>query len=273
MRYAVLAALLLSVGAGVSAESGPLRARFRIVGAAESTFGPYSNSGYRLELGRTPVGELIARVEIGDPGVSGSAGLPLDPARLPSDARAALGTTAPQISALAARLTSRTRTVDEAARALLAWVAANIRYADDRTAPQEPAFVVNSRSAHCVGFAELSASLLRAAGIPARTVSGIWADDRAPRPARRGAAPLGSGVYHRWIELYDPARGWYFSDPLGRLDFVSALYLPFAERPDRAPAGLRVVPLDAEGEIAAVPVGTSAGGRPIWSRALPGGAP
>ena len=66
-----------------------------------------------------------------------------------------------------------------------------------------------SRRAYCVGFAELAVDLLRRVGISARTVQGILRTD----PGADGYEAAIGGVYHRWIEVYYPDRGYVFSDP------------------------------------------------------------
>ena len=266
----LLAAALLGA-ATASAETGPVRATYRIAGEDASLFSSYRNALYRMELAPTPVGEVVAKVEIPEPGSTGSSLLPIDPSQVPAEVLSALDAREipESVRRLGRRLTVRCRTVDEAQRAILTWIAASIRYDDDRRRPQDSASVLENRAAHCVGMAGLAVDLLRSAGVPARTVSGVWADERPESRRNAAAVPGRAGVYHRWVETFDPARGWFFSDPAGRIDFVSALYLPFAERPERAPANLRVVPITSDGSIPAESVGLDPSGRPIWCLARP----
>ena len=58
-----------------------------------------------------------------------------------------------------------------------------------------------------------------------------------PRPATR--RELG-GVYHRWVKVYSPDRGWRFADPLARLGSVNAHYVPFAHRSWTKPEDLHL---------------------------------
>jgi hypothetical protein len=262
----VLLALSLGAVASVRGETGPARASYRISGEDAGLFGSYRNASYRLELVPKEVGESVARVEITPIRGLGSARLPLDPSRLASDVLECLDARAvsPQIRSLSLRLVARSGTVAEAQTAILGWIASNIAYEDDRNRSQEPAQVLASRSAHCVGMSNLAVDLLRAAGIPARPVSGVWVDERPESRSKPSSVPGRAGVYHRWVETWDPAVGWFFSDPIGRLDFVSALYLPFSERPSRAPGDLRVTPMVVEGSVPAGRFGIDRRGRPIW---------
>jgi len=265
--FALCCALLSTQEAG-SAETGPLRATYRIAGEDASLFAPYRNAGYRLELSSTAVGEMLAKVEITDVADVESAHLPLALSTLSAEVRENLDIrrSSSDLRKLAARLSARCRTVAEAERSILAWISSSISYDDDRSLPQDADSVLRNRAAHCVGLAELAVDLLRASGVPARAVSGVWADDR-PAPRRKQAnVPERAGVYHRWVEIFDPAVGWIYSDPIGRIDFVSALYLPFAARPDRAPSSLKVVPVAAEGELVAETFGVDRQGRTIWLR-------
>ncbi|MGH9441213.1 MAG: transglutaminase-like domain-containing protein [Thermoanaerobaculia bacterium] len=143
---------------------------------------------------------------------------------------------APERDALAARL-SRGKTVEGAVeKAILDWVASEVSYDADRSLPQDPVSVFASRKAYCVGFAELAVDLLRRAGIAAETVQGVLMADRS----MPGYAPELGGVYHRWVKIYSPARGWRFADPLGRLGAVNARYVPFAHRSWTRPEDLHL---------------------------------
>ena len=63
-------------------------------------------------------------------------------------------------------------------------------------------------------MARLAVALLQSVGIQAREVPGWIAE--------------GGGSYHRWIEIYDPADGWTFSDPLRHHGYVPATYIRLA---------------------------------------------
>ena len=129
----------------------------------------------------------------------------------------------------------------QAVERVLLGVAGLIRYDTDRARRQDPAAVLASRRAHCVGFAELAVDLLRRVGIPARTVQGIL----RLRPEMEGYDPEIGGAYHRWIEVYYPDRGFVFSDPWASVNGVDTRYVPFASAVARAPPHARArVPVD-----------------------------
>ncbi len=264
LALAAIGAVIPAQVSGLDAE--PSRATYRIAGEDAALFAPYRNAGYRLELSPTPVGESVAKVEIVAPLDVDSASVPLDPALLPADVLESLDArrVPASVRLLAQRLTARCRTVAEVQRSILAWTSSSISYDDDRSRSQDVESVLQSRAAHCVGLASLAVDLLRAAGVPARAVSGVWADVRTESRQKQASVPDRAGIYHRWVETYDPSIGWFFSDPIGRLDFVSALYLPFAERPDRAPANLKVTPIASDGSLPAERFGTDRRGRPTW---------
>jgi len=60
----------------------------------------------------------------------------------------------------------------------------------------------------CGDFADLAVALLRAQGIPARSVFGIIADSESPTPDESSAG-------HSWIQVYYPKIGWINYDPTG----------------------------------------------------------
>ena len=170
------------------------------------------------------------------------------PARPPS--RAPLGggpAGAPPVPAadrdrLARALVSGKRLQAEGARAVLDWVRASIAYDPDRGLPQDPSSVFASRRGYCVGFAELAVDLLRRAGIRAATVQGVLVTD----PSAPGYAPELSGVYHRWVEVFYPDRGWTFADPLAAGGAIDARYVAFARRSWTRPGDLRLAVVSGE---------------------------
>ncbi len=197
-------------------------------GRDASLFGQYDVNGYSMEAFPERAGvRLIVRTAP----AGAERRLPYTPDRsgfrLPS---------APERDALAAQL-CRGKTVEgEVEGAILEWVSAEIEYDPDRGLPQDPVSVFASRRAHCVGFAELAVDLLRRAGIAAETVQGILVAD----PSMPGYAPELGGVYHRWVKIYSPGRGWRFADPLARRLSVNAHYVPFAHRSWTRPEDLHL---------------------------------
>jgi len=88
----------------------------------------------------------------------------------------------------------------ERARRVLGWVRDRIRLSEEERLPQDAASVLARRSARCSGLANVAVALLRASGLPARTVSGFL------------VTPSGS-VPHRWLEVRLGDAGWVPSDP------------------------------------------------------------
>lgn len=199
---AILAILLLAsgvAGAG-TVVSGRDHARLRLplgLPAAD-----YANAGYRLEVAAG--GEaLVTTVALPQ-----SQRTPFEPPALPG------ASALDPVTRLARSLTAGASSQDEASSRILAWLSRNLRYALDRSAPQDAASVLARREGYCTGVARLAVALLQGVGIQAREVPGWVAES--------------GGGYHRWIEVYDPARGWTFSDPLRHHGYVPATYVRLA---------------------------------------------
>jgi hypothetical protein len=203
----VAVALLLPAAAGAAlgqalAVAGADRARIEVPRGA--VVEPYANAGYRLR-----VEGAVAHVDV--------TLLPLrsrDPFRPP----AVEGESDP-LATLARAVTTGSNTRYEAASRLLAWVAGNVGYELDRSAPQDAPAVLGRRRAYCTGVARLTVALMEAVDIPAREVPGFL------------VAPPGGGVpagYHRWVEVRFDDVGWVFSDPLLSHHYVPATYVRLA---------------------------------------------
>jgi hypothetical protein len=177
--------------------------RVRLALPAAAVVEPYANAGYRLRVegGAATVEVFLAPLRSRDPFGLGPPG-DRDP-----------------ITNLARAVTAGSATRYEASSRLLAWVAGNVRYELDRSAPQDAASVLERRSAYCTGVARLTVALLEAVGIPAREVPGFL------------VAPPGGGVpagFHRWVEVRFEDVGWVFSDPLLSHHYVPATYVRMA---------------------------------------------
>lgn len=229
-------AALLAAAAGAAAvlAAGEARAGTAVYfarGRDAALFDQFDVDGYSLAAipERTGV-RLVVRA------------LPARPeSRAPRAAEALAAPPAPDRDRLARTLVEGKRFQAEAARAVIGWVRASVAYDPDRRLPQDPAAVYASRRAYCVGFAELAVDLLRRAGIPAATVQGVLVTD----PSAPGYAPALSGVYHRWVEVYYPDRGWTFADPLAS-GGIDARYVAFARRSWTRPGDLRLDVVAAE---------------------------
>ena len=82
-------------------------------------------------------------------------------------------------------------------------------------------------------------------GIPARTVQGIL----RTKPGSEGYDSRIGGVYHRWIEVYYPDRGFVFSDPSASINAVDARYVPFGRRAFERPKDLTVLAVETSGRL------------------------
>jgi len=89
-------------------------------------------------------------------------------------------------------------------------------------------FLFDSRSGFCEHFSSAFAFLLRAAGVPARVVTGYLGGD--PNPVD-GILTVRQWDAHAWVEVHLEGRGWLRVDPTaaaipGRLDFGLARAVP-----------------------------------------------
>jgi transglutaminase-like putative cysteine protease len=236
-RVLALALALVLAGATVRADEVAV---YRARGADARLFDQYDNDGYSLSVAAVPDGTLELTVRVSDAPLQSRAPFPTELGRdtaLPS---------APDRDLLARQLAGTTRLQADAVERILMGVAALIRYDPDRQRRQDPAAVLASRRAHCVGFAEIAVDLLRRVGIPALTVQGILHTS----PDQDGYDPEIGGAYHRWIEVYYPDRGFVFSDPWTSVNGVDARYVPFARRSLERPRMLALEPVSISGQLA-----------------------
>ncbi|MEP7131819.1 MAG: transglutaminase-like domain-containing protein [Acidobacteriota bacterium] len=208
---------------------GEQSAVYRASGADARLFDQYDNDGYSLAVVPLENGVEL-RVRVSDAPLESTAPFPTGLRRETSL------TPAPDRDAFAARLARGSRTSAEAVRRVLVEVASEIRYDPDRLRNQDPAAVFASRRAYCVGYSELAVDLLRRLSIRARTVQGVLRSE----PGADRYDPAIEGVYHRWIEVFYPDRGFVFSDPAGSINGVDARYLPFDRRSLTRPRSLHL---------------------------------
>jgi transglutaminase-like putative cysteine protease len=232
----MLAAILLLTAASAAAEE---TAVYRARGADARLFDQYDNDGYSLSVAPGSGGSLELTVRVSDSPLASHAPFPTG---FPPDAALS---PAPDRDALASRLAAGTRRQAEAVERVLVGIAGLVRYDPDRQRRQDPAAVLASRRAHCVGFAELAVDLLRRIGIPSRTVQGIL----RTAPDQEGYEAAIGGAYHRWIEVYYPDRGFVFSDPWTSVNGVDARYVPFAQRSLERPRMLTLETVSATGQL------------------------
>ena len=143
--------------------------------------------------------------------VDTSAPYPVDGAALPSAVRPYLQPSSniqsdhPEIVDLARRIVAGSWLQAEATEKILVWVQAYVEYDYTYSLPGDALSVLRNRSGQCNGFSNLATALLRAAGIPGRSVSGC------ATPC--GYATGGSGGRHAWVASYYPDVGWVYSEP------------------------------------------------------------
>lgn len=238
MRRLFVPAVLVALAAG--AASAEQVAVYRAVGRDIHLFDQYDNDGYSLAVSPSPDGSLELRVRVSDLPLKSRSPFPKDLPRRGSLPRS------PERDALARKLTAGCSTQVEAVERILLGIASLVRYDPDRLRRQDPAAVLSSGRAYCVGFAELAVDLLRRVGIRARSVQGILRTD----PEGDGYDPRIGGSYHRWIEVYYPDRGFVFSDPWASINGVDARYIAFASRALARPEALELSQIGLSGELA-----------------------
>jgi len=113
------------------------------------------------------------------------------------------GTHDPRVVALASNLIEGRPDAWTRSERILEWVSTEIQHDEQPTHDDSALAALESRRASCVGRSELCVELLAAAGIPARTVHGMIADE-----SRAGGFEL-----HRYVETFIEGVGWVPSDP------------------------------------------------------------
>lgn len=108
------------------------------------------------------------------------------------------------------------------ATGILEWVAGALRLDTESAVAQDALSVLDRGSGRCSGIANAAVGLLRAAGIPARTVSGVLAGRERT-------------VAHRWLECRLPGAGWVPSDPTLGLWIVSPRHIAYMTPLGRVP--------------------------------------
>ncbi len=134
--------------------------------------------------------------------------------------------TAPEIQALAQRLTKGAASEFEAVAAVVNYVIDNIKYTYNP--PQYDAlYTLRTKKGNCQNFAHLSMALLRAVGIPARIVGGISLKQPWKVPVGKKTSivqSMGQGG-HAWLEVYYPDLGWLSYDPQQTKEFTSTRHI------------------------------------------------
>jgi transglutaminase-like putative cysteine protease len=130
-----------------------------------------------------------------------------------------------QIVELAQQLAAGKETACEKVRAYYDYVGNHLVYSYNG-ADWGAQASLGEMGADCTEYTSLMMALSRAAGVPARYLSGVWAyGEAAPDDAAADA-----GTEHAWLEVYLPGVGWTPMDPtLGRSSLSREAY--FAHLP------------------------------------------
>ncbi|TMB35209.1 MAG: transglutaminase domain-containing protein [Deltaproteobacteria bacterium] len=117
----------------------------------------------------------------------------------------------PRVQALSSRLTARKDPVDAAA-SVETWLSNALAYSRDLSGEsQDPIanFLFRTKKGHCELFSSAMVILLRAAGIPARNVTGYYGGTETDS----GYVAIRAGDAHSWVEVYFPGAGFVPFDP------------------------------------------------------------
>jgi transglutaminase-like putative cysteine protease len=142
---------------------------------------------------------------------------------------------------LASEITQGASTPYEKARAITAWLRANIRY--QRVTEEPPVgtdpvewFLFDSRVGFCDYYASAAVLMLRAVGVPARFAAGFAEGSYDPEANQYFVSSTDS---HSWPEVYFPGYGW--------VEFEPTVSQPPLDRPSDGSGGAEAGPSAAEG--------------------------
>jgi transglutaminase-like putative cysteine protease len=156
---------------------------------------------------------------------------PFPPSGLPEQVLPYLGATDQvpvndeRIQAKARELTVSAKTQFDAVQKILTWVVDHMHYV---AIPQsyDAMYSFRNGKGNCQNYSHLTASLMRAAGIPVRIVNGITL--KKPYDVKIGSTILTLKMAqgrHSWIEVYFPDLGWVPFDPQSSELFVSNRFI------------------------------------------------
>lgn len=131
-----------------------------------------------------------------------------------------------EIQTLSKQLTQAVSTEYEAVTAIINYVTDTVKYTYNP--PEFDAlYTLTMRTGNCTNIAHLSLALLRAAGIPARIVTGVSLNKhwKVPVEDYQFLIPaMGQGA-HAWIEIYFTDLGWLSYDPKQSKQFTSSRHI------------------------------------------------
>ena len=117
----------------------------------------------------------------------------------------------PRVRALGEKLT-KGKTTRAGAQAIVDFLSSGFRYTrelEDGGSDPIADFLFRRRAGHCELFSSAMVLLLRAAGIPARNVTGYYGGVAMPG----GYTAIRAGDAHSWVEVWEPGAGWVLWDP------------------------------------------------------------
>ena len=140
----------------------------------------------------------------------------------------------PEVEELSAKLLPKRRAFGDAMHSLNEFIYKNFKYEPGTTTISTPITeVIQKKRGVCQDFAHLMIAIIRAAGLPARYVSGyVETDDQAQaseealEAARRQNISIlndrsrqlrGGAASHAWVEVYTPSGHWIGLDPTNNI--------------------------------------------------------
>jgi hypothetical protein len=151
--------------------------------------------------------------------------------RIPSDIKVYLEPTKqvpsdnPTLVELSQRLTENAETQFDAVQQILTWVVDYLNYIQ-RPKDFGAVYSVNTRKGNCQNYSHLSATLMRAAGIPVRIVNGVTLKEPYHVKISGGYFTMRMAQgRHSWIEIFFPDLGWVPFDPQQMELFVSNRFI------------------------------------------------
>ncbi len=135
----------------------------------------------------------------------------------------------PQIAQTGKALVSGAKDEASATQAIAAWVFGNVSFSLKAPSVLDAIGTYKARVAQCRGYAYLFCALARAAGIPARCVSGYTIESQMDVPAAPGSSQHVTikltNTPHAWVEVWYPVADWIPYDPQMTAGFVDPHHL------------------------------------------------
>jgi hypothetical protein len=132
----------------------------------------------------------------------------------------------PAIISLARSIAEGARGEPEVVERVLHWISDHLSYDYSLQLPSDALSTLRERKASCVGYTNLSISLLRSLGIPARGAHGYlppgydWGITK-----EYWGRKINGGGFHVWMEVFYPDVGWVFHDPANSIGFVDPFHI------------------------------------------------